>query len=117
MTSIQTRTLAVVVALATGVGTAVSAEQASTALPSTGLRGSTAITTLPAYFESANMRVLAGTASQRIRSQARGHAQLQRTKLKSDRKTMLIVIGIVAAAAVIWVVYAVSHATGGITFQ
>jgi hypothetical protein len=93
------------------------AELVTTALPSTVLRGIDAVTTLPAYFESANMRSLAGTVSHRISSQARAYAQLQRTKLKTDRKTMLIIIGIGAAAAVIWILYAFSHAKGGITFQ
>ena len=102
--------LALVVALATTLtGTTVSAEQVTTSLPSTVLRGINAVTTLPAYFESANMRRLAGTVSQRIRSQARGYAQLQRTKLKTDRKSTLIIIGVTAAAIAIYILYAINH--------
>ena len=110
MTSIRSTALAVIVALAPALmGTTVSAEEAAPVLPSIELSGVNDIATLPGYFESANMRALARTVSQRIRNQARGYAQLQQTKLKTDRKTMLIIIGIAAAAAVIWVVYALKH--------
>src|SRR6476619_210482 len=110
MTSIQTRTLAAVVALATTLtGTTLTAEEVTPALPSTGLRGLDAITTLPAYFESPNMRILAGTVSQRIRRQAYATAQLQRTKLKTDRKSTLIIIGVAAAAVAIYIVYVFNH--------
>jgi|KBSMisStandDraft_5_1062788.scaffolds.fasta_scaffold353743_2 hypothetical protein len=46
-------------------------------------------------------------------SLARTGAQLQSTKLNNDRKTKLIIIGIVSAAVVIWVVYELHHLDGG----
>jgi len=41
--------------------------------------------------------------------------QLQPTKLHDDRKTKLIIVGIVAAAATIWIVYQLRHLNIGVT--
>jgi hypothetical protein len=106
MTSIHATAFAVVVALAPALaGATVSAEQAAP-LPSIALRGISDIATLPAYFESANMRTPARTVSRR---QTRADAQLQRTKLKTDRKSKLIIIGVAAAAVAIYIVYTINH--------
>ena len=50
-------------------------------------------------------------------SLARTGTQLQSTKLKTDRKTKLIIIGIVSAAVAIWVVYELQHMDGSFTFH
>jgi hypothetical protein len=51
----------------------------------------------------------------------RGHiglvSQLQPTKLKSDRRTTFILVGVVVAAVVIYIVYALHHMDGGITIH
>ena len=44
-------------------------------------------------------------------------SQLQPTKLKTDRRTTLILVGVVAAAVVIYIVYAFHHMDGSITIH
>jgi hypothetical protein len=44
-------------------------------------------------------------------------SQLQATKLKKDRKTTLIVAGLIAAAAAVYVIYALRHPKGRITIH
>jgi hypothetical protein len=44
-------------------------------------------------------------------------SQLQGTKLKKDRKTTLIVAGMIAAAVAVYVIYALRHPKGGITIH
>jgi len=56
-------------------------------------------------------------SSDPLRGQVGLVRQLQPTKLKTDRKTTLILVGVVAAAVVIYIVYALNHMDGGITIH
>jgi hypothetical protein len=56
-------------------------------------------------------------SSDPLQRQALMAAQLQPTKLKTDRKTTIIVVSIIAAAAVIYMLYQFEHSRGGITLH
>jgi len=52
-----------------------------------------------------------------LQRQALMAAQLQPTTLKTDRKTTIIVISVIAAAAVIYTLYQFEHSSSGITIH